>query len=54
LLSNLARRSEFIDDILKANDDAIEKRKLDNFFTQIKTTLLIILGAGGLNKNCFL
>jgi hypothetical protein len=49
LLSNLARRSEFIDDILKANDDAIEKGTRQLFYTD-KNDAINNLGAGGLNK----
>ena len=39
LLSNLARRSQFIDDVLEANDKALEK-ELENYFMLIKTKLL--------------
>jgi hypothetical protein len=49
LLSNLARRSEFIDDILKANDEAIAKGTRPLFYTD-KNEAIKNLGAGGLNK----
>ena len=37
LLSNLARRSQFIDDVLEANDKALAQQVLENFSMQIKT-----------------
>jgi hypothetical protein len=47
LLSNLARRSEFIDDILKSNDEAIAKGTRPLFYTDkneaIKNHTIIIL-----------
>jgi hypothetical protein len=49
LLSNLARRSEFIDDILKTNDEAIAKGTRQLFYTD-KNEAIKNLGAGGLNK----
>jgi hypothetical protein len=49
LLSNLARRSEFIDDILKTNDEAIAKGTRALFYTD-KNEAIKNLGAGGLNK----
>ena len=47
LLSNLARRSEFIDDVLKANDEAKNNERL---FYADKNEAIKQLGAGGLNK----
>jgi hypothetical protein len=49
LLSNLARRSEFIDDVLKANDEALEKGTRKLFYAD-KNEAIKQLGAGGLNK----
>jgi hypothetical protein len=49
LLSNLARRSEFIDDILKANDKALETGTRKLFYAD-KNEAIKQLGAGGLNK----
>jgi hypothetical protein len=49
LLSNLARRSEFVDDILKANDEALAKGTRQLFYTD-KNEAIKNLGAGGLNK----
>jgi len=49
LLSNLARRSEFIDDVLKANDEAVEKGTRQLFYSD-KNEAIKQLGAGGLNK----
>jgi hypothetical protein len=49
LLSNLARRSQFIDDILKSNDEAIAKGTRPLFYTD-KNEAIKNLGAGGLNK----
>jgi hypothetical protein len=49
LLSNLARRSEFIDDILKTNDEALEKGTRQLFYAD-KNEAIKNLGAGGLNK----
>jgi len=49
LLSNLARRSEFIDDILKTNDEALAKGARQLFYTD-KNEAIKNLGAGGLNK----
>ena len=49
LLSNLARRSEFIDDVLKANDKALETGTRKLFYTD-KNEAIKQLGAGGLNK----
>src|SRR5210317_1615639 len=48
LLSNLARRTEFIDDILKANDDALEKGTRQLFYAD-KNEAIKQLGAGGNN-----
>jgi len=49
LLSNLARRSEFIDDVLKANDKALETGTRKLFYAD-KNEAIKQLGAGGLNK----
>jgi hypothetical protein len=49
LLSNLARRSEFIDDVLKANDKALETGTRKLFYGD-KNEAIKQLGAGGLNK----
>jgi hypothetical protein len=49
LLSNLARRSEFIDDILKSNDEALAKGTRQLFYAD-KNEAIKNLGAGGLNK----
>jgi hypothetical protein len=49
LLSNLARRSEFIDDVLKANDKALETGTRKLFYGD-KNEAINQLGAGGLNK----
>jgi hypothetical protein len=49
LMSNLARRSEFIDDVLKANDDAIQAGTTRLFYSD-KNEAIKQLGAGGLNK----
>ena len=49
LLSNLARRSEFIDDILKTNDEAVAKGARQLFYAD-KNEAIKNLGAGGLNK----
>ena len=49
LLSNLARRSEFIDDILKSNDEAVAKGARQLFYAD-KNEAIKNLGAGGLNK----
>jgi len=49
LLSNLARRSQFIDDILKSNDEAVAKGTRPLFYTD-KNEAIKNLGAGGLNK----
>ena len=49
LLSNLARRSEFIDDVLKANDEAIKNNTRRLFYAD-KNEAIKQLGAGGLNK----
>jgi len=49
LLSNLARRSEFIDDILKTNDEAVAKGTRQLFYAD-KNEAIKNLGAGGLNK----
>jgi len=49
LLSSLARRSEFIDDILKTNDEAVAKGTRQLFYAD-KNEAIKNLGAGGLNK----
>ena len=49
LLSNLARRSEFIDTVLKQNDEAIAKGTKGLFYSE-KQDAIRELGAGGLNK----
>ena len=49
LLSNLARRTEFIDDVLKANDDALAQGNRQLFYLD-KNEAIKQLGAGGLNK----
>ena len=49
LLSNLASRSRFIDDILDANEQAI-KNGTRQLFYQNKNDAIKNLGAGGLNK----
>ena len=49
LLSNLAKRSEFIDTILKSNDEALEKGTRQLFYAD-KNEAIKQLGAGGLNK----
>ena len=49
LLSNLARRAEFIDDVLKANDKALETGTRKLFYAD-KNEAIKQLGAGGLNK----
>ena len=49
LLSNLAKRSEFIDNILKSNDEALEKGTRQLFYAD-KNEAIKQLGAGGLNK----
>jgi hypothetical protein len=49
LLSNLAKRSEFIDDVLRANDEALEKGTRKLFYAD-KNEAIKQLGAGGLNK----
>ena len=49
LLSNLARRTQFIDDVLKANDEALEKGTRRLFYAD-KNEAIKQLGAGGLNK----
>ena len=49
LLSNLAKRSEFIDDVLRANDEALEKGTRKLFYAD-KNEAIKELGAGGLNK----
>ena len=48
ILSNLARRSEMIDDILKANDEAVEKGARQLFYSD-KRDAIKNLGAGGNN-----
>jgi hypothetical protein len=48
LLSNLARRTQFIDDVLKANDEAVEKGTRQLFYAD-KNDAIKELGAGGLN-----
>ena len=48
LLSTIAKRSELIDDILKANDDAIANKTTQLFYTD-KNEAIKQLGAGGLN-----
>jgi hypothetical protein len=48
LLSNLARRSEMIDDILKANDEAVAKGTRQLFYLD-KRDAIENLGAGGNN-----
>jgi hypothetical protein len=49
LLSNLSRRTQFIDDVLKANDEALEKGTRQLFYSD-KNEAIKQLGAGGLNK----
>ena len=49
LLSNLARRSQFIDDVLEANDKALETGTRRLFYAD-KNEAIKQLGAGGLNK----
>jgi len=49
LLSNLASRSRFIDDVLEANDKALEKGTRKLFYAD-KNEAIKQLGAGGLNK----
>ncbi len=49
LLSNLARRSQFIDDVLEANDKALETGTRKLFYAD-KNEAIKQLGAGGLNK----
>ena len=48
-LSNLARRSQFIDDVLEANDKALETGTRKLFYAD-KNEAIKQLGAGGLNK----
>jgi len=48
LLSNLAKRSEFIDDVLRANDEALEKGTTRLFYAD-KNEAIKELGAGKLN-----
>ncbi len=49
LLSNLASRSRFIDDVLEANDKALETGTRKLFYAD-KNEAIKQLGAGGLNK----
>jgi hypothetical protein len=49
LLSNLATRSKFIDDVLEANDKALETGTRKLFYAD-KNEAIKQLGAGGLNK----
>ena len=49
LLSNLASRSRFIDDVLEANDKALENGTRKLFYAD-KNEAIKQLGAGGLNK----
>ena len=49
LLSSLAKRTEFIDDVLKTNDEAAAKGIRQLFYTD-KGEAIKNLGAGGLNK----
>ncbi|MDA1284537.1 MAG: hypothetical protein O3C61_06385, partial [Proteobacteria bacterium] len=49
LLSSLAKRTEFIDDILKTNDEALAKGTRSLFYTD-KAEAIKNLGAGGLNN----
>jgi hypothetical protein len=49
LLSNLSRRTEFIDDVLIANDKALETGTRKLFYAD-KNEAIKQLGAGGLNK----
>ena len=49
LLSNLANRTRFIDDILEANDKALETGTRKLFYAD-KNEAIKQLGAGGLNK----
>ena len=49
LLSNLSNRSKFIDDVLEANDKALETGTRKLFYAD-KNEAIKQLGAGGLNK----
>jgi hypothetical protein len=48
LLSTIAKRSELIDDLLRVNDEAIEKGTRQLFYSD-KNDAIKFLGAGGLN-----
>ena len=48
-MSNLASRSRFIDDVLEANDKALETGTRKLFYAD-KNEAIKQLGAGGLNK----
>ena len=49
LLSTIAKRSEFLEGILKKNDDAIANKTTQLFYSD-KNEAIKFLGAGGLNK----
>ena len=49
LLSTIAKRSEFLEGVLKKNDDAIANKTTQLFYSD-KNEAIKFLGAGGLNK----